>query len=181
MPSQNESRSAHNDFHRAAHGETAEALCAKVDLVQRHLQDLVSQRDGLASETSVLKQQLETLEPEIGRMRAELLQAQEEIERLKACADPRVGAECSGQDAILVFISGRQNPSLRRIANRFGLKEEEARSTLGELQRSDLVSPLNFQSGVQRWVLNKKGMQYLEDRGLLNQTFRQRAPSRIYW
>jgi predicted HTH transcriptional regulator len=132
-------------------------------------------------ETSGLKQQVETLEPEICRMRAELLHAQQEIERLKAVVEPQSTADSGTTDAILVFISERHNPSLRRIASRFGVSQEEARSTLGELQRSGLVSPLNLLNGVQRWIIVKKGMQYLEERRLLNQTFRQRAPSRVYW
>jgi hypothetical protein len=135
----------------------------------------------ITAATSVLKQQVETLEPEISRMRSELQRAQDEIARLKATAEPPSGANLSLPDAILVFISGRQNPSLRRIASRFGLSNEEARSTLGALQRADLVSPLNLLNGVQRWVLNKKGMQYLEDHRLLHQAFRQKAPSRVYW
>ena len=121
------------------------------------------------------------MEPEIRRIRADLLHAQQEIEQLKAAADPQYGAEPAMADAILVFISEHQNPSNRRIAGRFGLSEEEGRSILSEAQRSGLVSSLNLLNGGQRWILTKKGTRYLEDRNLLKQTFRKRAPSRVYW
>jgi hypothetical protein len=172
-------RSALGDIHRDGEGSTT--LSAKIDLLERQLWDVVSQRDSLAMETSVLKQLAETLEPEICSMRAALLQAQQEIERLKEAADAKIGAASATADAILAFIHERHNPSIQRIATRFGLSQDEARSALGELQRSGLASPLNLQNGVQRWIVVKKGVQYLEDRQLLSQTFRQKSASRVYW
>jgi hypothetical protein len=166
---------------RSGVAEPIEVPLTKVELLDRQLGEVISQRESLAMEASALKRKLEALEPEIRRMRVELQRAQEEIERLNAGANPQISVDSATADAILALISERHDPSLQRIASCFGLSQEEARSILGELQRSGLVSPLNLQNGVQRWIVLKKGMQHLEHRGLLNQTFRQRAPSRIYW
>ena len=181
MSPQTKSRSIPVSFQGDGDGEASKGLRARVDFLDRQLKDAVSHRDSLAMETSVLKQQVDTLEPEISRIRAELQQAQQEIERLKTVTDPRNGADSATPDEILAFISERNNPSIRRIVSRFGLSRDEAGATLGELQRSGLASPLNLQNGVQRWIVTKKGSQYLEGRGLVSKAFRQRSPSRFYW
>jgi hypothetical protein len=155
----------------------------KADEITRanhQLREAISQQDGLPM-TSVSKPEAESVKSEIGRVRAELLRVQREIERLRAIAEPQNDVDSGAPDAILAFIHEHQNPSLQRIARRFGLNSKDAGSILSELRRSGLAAPLNLQNGVQRWITVKKGEQYLDERGLRKQKFRQRAPSRRYW